>query len=386
MTDPRPPQDVDALARRLPRREPSTERSAAMRFAVLDAAQGQSAPSRGPARGWWLGIAAAAATACVWLALRTQRPPQPAAPTAQRVASAPVVGTAGAPSAQPAAAPGAPAGASPSAPGVDRRAAAPAPAVDSERIPDGVTSFAAAHPLHLARGDATITAPPDAQFDVEVRHDEVERVTVMAGWVVVAGAHAKTTVVPMRYTWTPEAPAPRPTQVATVATVAPPTTPPTRPPPDRATPALRDARPFADAMTRSDGSAGPGSPAAPTRRDAEQDFRDGLRTLLTGDPRGATTALDRACGVPSSSQDDSCYWAAVAWLRGGDRTRARRAFTEMLARWPGSSHVGEAHVALGWLLLEIGDRSAARTHFAAAADDRVPSVRASAVRGLTASQ
>jgi hypothetical protein len=384
MTDPRPPQDVDALARRLPRREPSAERSAAMRFAVLDAAQGQSAPTRGPARGWWLGIAAAAATACVWLALRTQRPSQPTAPTAQRAASSAVAGTAGAPSAPVAATPGAPAGATPSAPGVDGRAAAPAEAAANERIPDGVTTFAAAHPLHLARGDATITAPPDAQFDVEVRHDEVKRVTVMAGWVVVAGSRTKTTVVPMRTTWTPEAPAPQPTATAAVATVAP--TPPPRPPPsaERATPALRDARPFADAMTHSDGSAA-GS-AAPQRRAAEQDFRDGLRTLLTGDPRGATAALDRACGAPSSSQDDSCYWAAVAWLRGGDRTRARRAFTEMLARWPGSTHVGEAHVALGWLLLEIGDCSAARMHFAAAADDRVPSVRASAVRGLTASQ
>jgi len=139
-------------------------------------------------------------------------------------------------------------------------------------------------------------------------------------------------------------------------------------------------------MTHSDEPAGQSATALPSRSAAEQDFRDGLRTLLTGDPRGATAALDRACGAPSSTQDDSCYWAAVAWLRGGDRMRARRAFTEMLTRWPGSTHAGEANVALGWLLLEIGDRSAARTHFAAAADDRVPSVRASAVRGLTASQ
>jgi len=351
MTDPRPPHDVDALARRLPRHEPVAERSAAMRHAVLDAAPGPSAPAaRGPMRGWWLGLAAAAATACAWLILRTPDRPPPAAPPAQSVAAS-----------RAAAVP----------------VTAPPAAAESERIPDGVTTFAAAHPLQLARGDATITAPPDARFEVEVRGDQVQRVTVTAGWVVVAGSHAKATIVAMRHTWTPEPPAPEPVPAATTSPSATASTAsPAAPAANRVTSAPPDARPPADAVPREAGSASR----------AEHDFRDGLRTLLAGDPRGATEALDRACSAPSSSQDESCYWAALAWLRSGDRGHALRAFTDMLSRWPGSSHAGEANVALGWLLLEIGDRSAARTHFAAAAADRMPSVRASAVRGLTASQ
>jgi TolA-binding protein len=128
------------------------------------------------------------------------------------------------------------------------------------------------------------------------------------------------------------------------------------------------------------------SPTAPLPAAAERDFRDGLRTLLAGDPASATTALDRACSAPSNSQDDGCYWAAVARLRSGDHHRARRGLGDMLARWPGSTHVGEANVALGWLLLEVGDTAGARTRFAAAAADRLESVRASALRGLAAAR
>jgi len=118
----------------------------------------------------------------------------------------------------------------------------------------------------------------------------------------------------------------------------------------------------------------------------EQDFRDGLRALMAGNPQQAVAALDRACGISSSSQMDICYWAAVAWLRAGDRERARQGFAGVVARWPGSTHIGEANVALGWLLLEAGDRTAARARFAAAGDDRIPSVRAEALRGLAAAQ
>ncbi len=105
-------------------------------------------------------------------------------------------------------------------------------------------------------------------------------------------------------------------------------------------------------------------------------------------PLGSLTtgALDRACGMPSTGQDDICYWAAIAWLRAGDRPQARRALTDVLTRWPGSTHAGEASVALGWLVLEAGDRDAARARFAAAVNDRMPGVRAAAARGLAAAQ
>jgi TolA-binding protein len=133
----------------------------------------------------------------------------------------------------------------------------------------------------------------------------------------------------------------------------------------------------------------PPAPAAdPTGEAAatEQAFHDGLRALLAGKARDATGPLDRACGMPSTSQDDICYWAAIAWLRAGDRPQARRALVDVLAHYPGSTHAGEASVALGWLLLDAGDRAAARSRFAAAVNDRMPSVRAEATRGLAAAQ
>ena len=131
-------------------------------------------------------------------------------------------------------------------------------------------------------------------------------------------------------------------------------------------------------------------PAAPLPAAApgttEQAFRDGLRALFAGDPRGAVEPLDRACNVSSTSQDDICYWAAVASQRAGDRDAARRKLAEVAARWPRSTHAGEANVALGWLLVQAGDRVSARRSFAAAADDRIPKVRAEALRGLAATQ
>ena len=68
----------------------------------------------------------------------------------------------------------------------------------------------------------------------------------------------------------------------------------------------------------------------------------------------------------------------------GDPARARRGFDDFLVRFAGSTHAGEASVALGWLLLEAGEPAAARARFAAAARDPLPSVRAEARRGLAA--
>ncbi|HET7500611.1 MAG TPA: hypothetical protein VFK02_06390 [Kofleriaceae bacterium] len=119
---------------------------------------------------------------------------------------------------------------------------------------------------------------------------------------------------------------------------------------------------------------------------AERAFRDGLQALLRGDAAAARDPLDRACAAPSSNPEDACYWAAVAWLRTGDRARARRGLSDLLARWPSATHAGEASVALGWLLLSGGDRAGARARFTAATHDPMPAVRAEAQRGLAAAQ
>jgi hypothetical protein len=263
-------------------------------------------------------------------------------------------------------------------------------------------------PTQLARAGTTITAPAGARFDVDVRDGHVQRVTVQAGWVVIAAAHGATKMIVARETWLVPAPAPVPAPVpvpgvitrapsttssapSTHAAVPPraaPTVIPAPPPPVRATPRASPtvvaAQPTPPA--EASGSAVVIAPARPPLPTSERDFRDGLRALLAGDPHKAIAALDRACAVPSSTQADVCYWAAVAWLRTGDRVRARRGFDDILIRFPGATHAGEANVALGWLLLDAGDRVAARARFAAAANDAMLGVRTDALRGLAAAR
>ena len=455
MTASRPP-DVDALARRLPRREPPPERSAALRHALLDAAGAPRAQqTRAPAGRWVIGTGVAvAAAACVVLALRGIAPPHRDA----HVAAAPTVAaTAGSPS------PGLVAhDADPAHPPGARLAAPAAPRAAGDQLPDGRSAIRAMRPLQLARGDTSITAPPGAQFDVDVQGDRVRLVTVRSGWVVVADAHSAATVIVERETWFPTEPPASPSgSTDTPPTGSPDTARPTAPSGTTATASPGIASPgiarsgtssiappaiarrgtaspgtasvaaagtasvaspgTAPSATTSPGTSPPGSgsgsrpstasprpapstvasrspepaPPAPTppaanptgqAAAAEQAFHDGLRALLTGNARDATGPLDRACGVSSTSQDDICYWAAIAWLRAGDRPQARRALTDVLAHYPGSTHAGEASVALGWLLLDAGDRAAARARFAAAVNDRMPDVRAEAAHGLAAAQ
>jgi hypothetical protein len=385
--------DVDALARRLPRQAPSPERSQALRRALLDAARPR--PSwwrRRPARGWVIGVGGLAAAACVLIALRT--------PGRQVVAPgrSPMATTAADATDHQRPSTGAPPSETPEATGR-------LPETGTQ-IPDGVSSFAASRPMQLVRGGATIAAPPGARFDVEVRDDEITRVTVKAGWVVIATSREAATTVLERHTWTPPItalpPAAQPVAVPGPSDRA----PAVRRSPDPGQAALPPARPQAPRVDRPSTppepapelplvtSSGPpdlttpavAATVTPPPATVEHDFHDGLRALLARDARAAVGPLERACAISSSTQDDICYWASVASQRAGDLVRARASFADALARWPHSTHAGEANVALGWLLLDNGDRAGARARFAAAADDRMPAVRAEAIRGLDAAR
>jgi hypothetical protein len=395
----KPSRDVDALARRLPRQAPNPERLPAKRRALLDAARPQPRWWRGgPARTWGIGLGAvAAAAACALIAWHTPghqavAPGQsPAATT--RVATDNPRTTAGHP------APVAPASVASVAVAPVSDAAASNAAI---QLPEGLTSFDASHSLQLTRGGATITAPPGARFDVDVQGDQVKRVSVKVGWVVIASSHAAATMVVERQQWTPPPPPAVPTPASPDRAPAMPRLPgpgssagaPARPSspraasstasPGRAASELPPASPPEPAAIPARRPASPASPAAPAAE--EQDFHDGLRMLLAGEARAAVAPLDRACRISSSTQDDICYWAAVASQRSGDTVRARDGFGDVLARWPHSTHAGEANVALGWLLLDHGDRAGARARFAAAADDRMPTIRAEALRGLAAAR
>lgn len=364
MSEPtKPTIDVDSLARRLPRPSLSAERAHAMRRALLDAVPEPGPPARwyAPSRGVVIGAAAALAAAGALVVLR------PRADVVERPRSHP---------------------------GSSAEPAAPA------ALAEGTTAFDAKQPIQLRRGTTTITAPAGARFDVEVRGDQVRLVSVGSGWVVVAGDRAAATIVVEHQTWqldvasaAPAAPALAPPPDTHAVPVAIPV-PPAAPVPARSTRRVTTAPIDRSAALPRSAAPPPAPPppaptpatdpplATPRPSPGERDFHDGLRALFAGDLPVAVAALDRACSASSSSQDDICYWAAVAWLRSGDRSRARRGFSDMLAHWPNSTHAGEANVALGWLLLDSGDRAAARARFAAAVNDRIPSVRADAVRGL----
>jgi hypothetical protein len=386
----RPSPDVDALARRLRRRELTPERAQVLRGALVDAAGASpSRWSRRPVRGWLIGAAAATALVVGFLVLRHDE-------------------RAAAPGASPATSPVASSDRS-----ADRTLVTGAEVSTSRELSDGITAVEAKRPVQMTRGKDMITAPAGARFTVAVQDGHVRMVTVTQGWVVIASSQAATTIVAERQTWTLPAPAassaapasspPAATQQPGQSTSPPaasasPGSPPASGP--RGSPAANasldssaststrresavpvihsEPRPAADERT-----AAPGVPHAPA---AERDFHDGLRALLMGHPRNAVDPLARACTVSSSSQADICFWAAVAQLRAGDRARARSAFTDVANPWPGATHIGETNVALGWLLLEAGDRAAARVRFAAAAHDPLPDVRNEALRGLTATQ
>lgn len=405
------PPDIDELARLLPRRELSGERAQRMRRALLDAAVEAPPPwwKRTP---WLLGGAAAAAAAIALIVVYVASNRAPAGETPSVAAPAPARGSG--------------------------QAIAIAPSTVERQLLDGVTTFHATQPLQLTRGSAGISAPPGARFEVEVRDGKVSAIRVSAGSVIFApsASHSPTRIVEGE-TWhlpapppevppsTPREP-PAPARGAVGSSVAPGalTTLPAPKRAERVAPAERAER--IAALQRPEGSAAsksatqpaaserperapvteqpaasertapptaperatpppPTPPQQPPAAPLEREFRDGLHTLVAGRARDAIAPLDRACKA-SVSPEDACYWSAVASLRAGDRARALTALTDVLARWPDSTHAGEARVALGWLLLERGDRAGARARFTAAADDRVPAVRAEARRGLAAAQ
>jgi TolA-binding protein len=85
-------------------------------------------------------------------------------------------------------------------------------------------------------------------------------------------------------------------------------------------------------------------------------------------------------------EEDAFYWHAVAIARAGDPTRARQLFGDFLDRFPTSSRIGEAADALGWLLLQSGQRRSARRAFERAVLDPSPRVQANAREGLRRTQ
>lgn len=118
---------------------------------------------------------------------------------------------------------------------------------------------------------------------------------------------------------------------------------------------------------------------------SEAEFRRGWTMLRAGDAGGASKAFAKACSdAGADAREDACYWSGVAAKRAGQTSAARDALAKFISSFPRSTRAGEAAALLGWLLYDGGDLDGAERRFRVAAKDRVPSVRESADRGLTA--
>ncbi len=129
----------------------------------------------------------------------------------------------------------------------------------------------------------------------------------------------------------------------------------------------------------------PPTPAPVPVKPSEAEFRRGWTLLRAGDAGGASKAFAKACSdAGADAREDACYWTGVAAKRAGQTSAARDALAKFISAFPSSARAGEAAALLGWLLYDDGDLDGAERRFRTAAKDRVPSVRESADRGLTA--
>lgn len=127
-------------------------------------------------------------------------------------------------------------------------------------------------------------------------------------------------------------------------------------------------------------------PKVPATKPGEAEFRAGMAALRSGDDRAAAVSFASACRIAKNDAigEDACFWSGAAARRGGDTASARAALSAFLAQFPRSARAPEASALLGWIVYEAGDIDSAEKLFRSAEHDRVPQVRDSAQRGLTA--
>jgi TolA-binding protein len=146
-----------------------------------------------------------------------------------------------------------------------------------------------------------------------------------------------------------------------------------------ASPEARGPKPEAPAQPDA-----PAPPPAP--RPGEAEFRAGMAALRAGDAKGAASSFATACTIAQHDAlgEDACFWSGAAAKRAGDTQSARTALAAFLKEFPSSARVPEAAALLGWIRYDAGELDAAEQLFHQAEHDRVPQVRDSAQRGLTA--
>ena len=133
-------------------------------------------------------------------------------------------------------------------------------------------------------------------------------------------------------------------------------------------------------------SVAPAPPPAASAKPGEAEFRTGWAALRAGKAEEAARSFSTSCGAAQNEAfgEDACFWTGVAAKRAGQTKLAREALTRFLAKFPSSGRAAEASALLGWELYDAGDLDGAERLFERAVTDRVPKVRDSATRGLTA--
>ncbi len=158
-------------------------------------------------------------------------------------------------------------------------------------------------------------------------------------------------------------------------------------PPEPASPRPRPKRraPVVEATSRLP-AARTSSSARPPVPANERAFRDAWAAFASGDMAHAAELFQAAeAAAPEASlAEDACYGRALALQRAARKVEAIAEMRRFLGRYPDSVRADEVSIALGWMLLEAGQRSEARARFQQGAASPIARVRVSAERGLEA--
>jgi TolA-binding protein len=276
-----------------------------------------------------------------------------------------------------------------------------------------VAALAADERFRVVTGDAEVEVR-GTSFEVRAEHDRLRAVRVQVGRAEVRVQDQHVVVLAAGESWSATALAraelvpasPAPATPDAVVTAAPPiVTSPATTTSRISTPShVTVTSPHATAVTAPQTAADPpaattttspvvpappragAAPPAPSSLPGEAEFRAGWASLRANDARGAAGKFDTACAAAlhTAFGEDACFWAGAAAKRANDPARARTALELFIATFPSSSRVGEASALLGWILLDAGDAHGAEIAFHRAEQDRVPRVRDSAAKGLSA--
>lgn len=112
-------------------------------------------------------------------------------------------------------------------------------------------------------------------------------------------------------------------------------------------------------------------------------LRAGMDLLDRGDFGSAVDQFRQEAELGTLRQD-ALFWEAVALKRASRDADARRVMTTYLSRYPNGNRSAEVHCMLGWLLVDSGQTSRARSHFENASRSDVARTANCGRRGLSA--